>query len=241
MPRRKTIVRPAAVGQAQRRRGAFAQPRLTSQTSAAAAENAERHRQARLAEGRSAAALRSKQNSSRKVTIARQYRTGEIPDIQIKLQDIVKPLQELALKDTGVSKVLLNVLFGSVLELKTQEEAKKEMKEKMKPEIIHLLNRARSSDLIGAVLDLAKTADFLGGEGRIQANVITSACKRAQAFYDGIKALELQAIQPLSPGAEPTGKRLSLSGSRDKRKHGGQKDTYMVKGLECCCLCAPWR
>ena len=105
------------------------------------------------------------------------------------------------------------------------------MKDDIKPQIIMLLRVASSSDLIGAVLGLAQTADFLGGEQRIQADVITSACKRAHALYDGIKALELQAVQPLMLGspAQPKGKRLSLSHSRDKRKLASSRtESHMV-------------
>jgi len=234
VPRRKVMARPAAAGlqRAQQRRGAFALPRPKASISKAAAEDAERERHARLAESRRAVALRTKQTTARKVTMARQYRAGEIPDIQIKLHDVVKPLQELALRDSVVSKSLLDALFKAVLALKGKEKEAQAMKDAIKPEIIMLLRMASSSDLIGAVLSLAQTADFLGGEERIQANVITAACKRAHAFYDGVKALESQAAQPLSCPApvEPKGKRLSLSNPREKRKHGGssRKDSHMV-------------
>ncbi|XP_030839871.1 DNA-dependent protein kinase catalytic subunit [Strongylocentrotus purpuratus] len=49
------------------------------------------------------------------VTMYRQYRTGDLPDIQIKHSDIIAPLQALALRDSTLSRLLFCALFRGIL------------------------------------------------------------------------------------------------------------------------------
>ena len=152
------------------------------------------------------------------------YRSGEIPDIKIKLQDIVKPLQELAMRDSVVSKMMLNVLFKAVLELQGDAAKKNSntMKDQITEDILKMLGTGRSSDLMSGVLALAQTAEI-----KIDASKVAEACERTKAFYDGIKALELQAAAEAGAAANrgskkrTGGSKLSLQSAKKSATVGG--------------------
>ncbi|CAG8455683.1 16904_t:CDS:10, partial [Cetraspora pellucida] len=51
---------------------------------------------------------------SKQVSMLRQYRVGELPDIEIKHSDIIGPLQALAHRDLDISRILFSTLFVSI-------------------------------------------------------------------------------------------------------------------------------
>ncbi|CAG8461030.1 2617_t:CDS:10, partial [Racocetra fulgida] len=53
-------------------------------------------------------------NVSKQVSMLRQYRVGELPDIEIKHNDIIGPLQALAHRDLDISRILFSTLFVSI-------------------------------------------------------------------------------------------------------------------------------
>jgi hypothetical protein len=65
--------------------------------------------------------------------------------------------QELALKDSIVSKLMLNLLLKAVLSLDGAEQKQKQadMKQHMQREILTMLGQGKSSDLIGAVVPVS--------------------------------------------------------------------------------------
>jgi hypothetical protein len=87
------------------------------------------------------------------------------------------------------------------------------MKESVKSDMLMMLGTGSSSDLISAVLTLAQTADM-----RLHPSAVSAACERVKAFYDGIKALELQAppTAELSSRIKRRGN-LSLESSNKRR------------------------
>jgi hypothetical protein len=66
----------------------------------------------RLAEGRRAQERRS--GGKGRVTVLRKYRQGELPDIAIRLSDILAPLQALCLLDEGTAGLVFDVLHGAL-------------------------------------------------------------------------------------------------------------------------------
>lgn len=46
-----------------------------------------------------------------KAVIYRKYRDGELPDIQIKLGDVLRPLQHLSMLDGGIAKEVFVEIF----------------------------------------------------------------------------------------------------------------------------------
>ncbi|CAG8470552.1 4251_t:CDS:10, partial [Scutellospora calospora] len=54
---------------------------------------------------------------SKQVSMLRQYRVGELPDIEIKCSDIIGPLQALAHRDLDISRILFSTLFVSIYDI----------------------------------------------------------------------------------------------------------------------------
>ncbi|KAF0479011.1 DNA-dependent protein kinase catalytic subunit [Gigaspora margarita] len=51
---------------------------------------------------------------SKQVSMLRQYRVGELPDIEIKHSDVIGPLQALAHRDLDIFRILFSTLFISI-------------------------------------------------------------------------------------------------------------------------------
>lgn len=66
-------------------------------------------------------AILHRQRRARKeqVSMRRKYRAGEVPDIQIKLRDIIEPLILLCQCHTPTSSLVFSVVFPSIVESKT--------------------------------------------------------------------------------------------------------------------------
>jgi hypothetical protein len=131
------------------------------------------------------------------------------------------------MRDSVVSKTMLNVLFKAVLGLQGDEAQnnRDEMKGDIKQHMLTMLGSGKSSDLISCVLALAQTAQM-----RLEAPKVAEACEREKAFYDGIKALELQASVPTSVPTNTTkrdraagGSKLSSSAPKRRATAGGRE------------------
>lgn len=55
-----------------------------------------------------------KQAKDKLVYTLRNYKEGELPDIQIKYKEIIQPLQALAIADTDISKNLFIMILESI-------------------------------------------------------------------------------------------------------------------------------
>jgi DNA-dependent protein kinase catalytic subunit len=68
-------------------------------------------------------------NSMQKGTISmlRQYRVGEIPDIQIDFKDIIVPLMALAIKDSTIATEILVELFTEIYKESKDIELRKRL------------------------------------------------------------------------------------------------------------------
>ena len=58
---------------------------------------------------------RQKSVSKRKVTVYRQYRDGELPDVQMKMKDVIRPLRSLCECDNVIAKEWMSTLFKEVV------------------------------------------------------------------------------------------------------------------------------
>ncbi|CAM9735307.1 unnamed protein product, partial [Sphacelaria rigidula] len=63
---------------------------------------------------RAAKQERDKASRAKRAVIYRKYRDGELPDIQIKLGDVLRPLQHLSMLDGGVAKEVFLQIFKGV-------------------------------------------------------------------------------------------------------------------------------
>ncbi|KAI8794714.1 DNA-dependent protein kinase catalytic subunit, partial [Biomphalaria glabrata] len=79
------------------------------------------------------------------VTLYRKYRIGDLPDIQIKYQYIIAPLQALAHRDSTVARLLFSSLFQAIFcemdKLKTETEIK-QLVQHINDSISHILRES---------------------------------------------------------------------------------------------------
>jgi DNA-dependent protein kinase catalytic subunit len=61
-------------------------------------------------------ASRSRANRASQVVMFRKYRTGELPDVQIKAKEIIVPLQALARKDDILARMFFSTFVKSLLQ-----------------------------------------------------------------------------------------------------------------------------
>ncbi|XP_063961376.1 DNA-dependent protein kinase catalytic subunit-like [Lytechinus pictus] len=93
------------------------------------------------------------------VTMYRQYRSGDLPDIQIKHSDIIAPLQALALRDSTLSRLLFCALFRGIFarigDDCTEREAGLHVKE-IETHLNQMLNESNQFDpaFISCILEI---------------------------------------------------------------------------------------
>ncbi|KAK0048622.1 DNA-dependent protein kinase catalytic subunit, partial [Biomphalaria pfeifferi] len=79
------------------------------------------------------------------VTLYRKYRIGDLPDIQIKYQYIIAPLQALAHRDSTVARLLFSSLFQAIFcemdKLKTETEIE-QLVQQINDSISHILRES---------------------------------------------------------------------------------------------------
>jgi hypothetical protein len=63
---------------------------------------------------KAAAQRRERNQQRRKVTVFRQYRLGELPDVQITVKDVMRPLSALCEHDNVISRAWMSTLFHEV-------------------------------------------------------------------------------------------------------------------------------
>ncbi|XP_036359180.1 DNA-dependent protein kinase catalytic subunit isoform X2 [Octopus sinensis] len=68
-----------------------------------------------------------KSKHEHQVTLYRKYRTGELPDIQIKYSALIATLQVVALRDSTVARLLFNSLFKGIFADAEQEKGDEDM------------------------------------------------------------------------------------------------------------------
>eukprot|EP00106_Octopus_bimaculoides_P010915 XP_014778357.1 PREDICTED: DNA-dependent protein kinase catalytic subunit-like [Octopus bimaculoides] len=68
-----------------------------------------------------------KSKHENQVTLYRKYRTGELPDIQIKYSSLIATLQVVALRDSTVARLLFNSLFKGIFADAEKEKRDEDM------------------------------------------------------------------------------------------------------------------
>ena len=150
---------------------------------------------------------------------------GEVPDIQIKREDIIKPLKRLALLDSSVAKVLVVQLVlsigGNGDDWSTRFASRLGGAEKLdtyKSKLRGLIGVAlqqsgtTSADVVEALLGIAQSFEIT-----LSASTVVRAGNRSSNFYTSIQVLERQAL------VSDTGGSLSARPSGGGRGRGGKK------------------
>ncbi|VEN60084.1 unnamed protein product [Callosobruchus maculatus] len=122
----------------------------------------------------------------KKVTIYRKYKTGDFPDIQIKLSSMLTPLQMLVLNDVEVANILFSEIFKGLLsKIKDNQEFLRSVSKAI--ENIFETSTQSSRHLFGVLLDIIKlnTSSI-----RFEPSVVTSASQQCGLPSVGALILE---------------------------------------------------
>ena len=152
-----------------------------------------------------------------KVVMYRQYRTGDLPDIQIKHSELIRPLQALAQRDDKVARLLFSTLFTSIfsdlhkyLSGHEVDLTKKEVQETING--ILKTTQRYSPPFIAAIMDISLKQDS-SLHFYLEPTLVSTSCLVSCQQLAGIMVLENQLLQ--SGGGSDT--------SRSKRARGAMQ------------------
>ncbi|XP_002965996.2 DNA-dependent protein kinase catalytic subunit [Selaginella moellendorffii] len=139
-----------------------------------------------------------------KVQIMRQYRTGELPDIEIKHEDIIGPMGSLAERDATFARLLLSTIFGAFWQNDVTT-----VKTEIRTGFENALERTHSeSTLVGTIQDLC----LKDRDAWIKPEVAGSASYNSQNFHSGILLLEKQILHGTRPNLNAAKRHRGPSG-----------------------------
>ncbi|KAK5584232.1 hypothetical protein RB653_005840 [Dictyostelium firmibasis] len=99
---------------------------------------------------------KSKQARENQITMIRKYRVGELPDIQIKAQDIIKPLQLLCQRDSTIGVNVFSLLFTSLYK-NTPKESVHTFQSNIKKSIDSIVQRSKfNPTLVSSILNISE-------------------------------------------------------------------------------------
>ncbi|RHZ54169.1 hypothetical protein Glove_429g27 [Diversispora epigaea] len=132
---------------------------------------------------------------SQQVSMLRQYRVGDLPDIEIKFSDIVVPLQALAQRDLEISRILFTSMFVSLYNLidenvNMEPDSQEEYKDSFAHSIQDILINSTTyfSPLISSCLRIC----FEALDTRIDPTVIRKVSEICSSESMGISLIERQ-------------------------------------------------
>ncbi|RCI04461.1 hypothetical protein CU098_001246, partial [Rhizopus stolonifer] len=123
-----------------------------------------------------------KEAGEKKVSLSREYRVGELPDVQIPRRDLIFPLEILAKTDHNISRLLYSSLMVSIVNEMKQESNGEEYQEKI-IKMIDINFTPTTGSFLRIIFDLGAPVDGL---------VIKEASSRSYNHHIGIAILEKQ-------------------------------------------------
>ncbi|KAL3040873.1 hypothetical protein OYC64_011786 [Pagothenia borchgrevinki] len=143
------------------------------------------------------------------VTLYRNYRVGDFPDVQIPYSSLIAPLQALAQRDPILAKQLFSSLFAGILQemetLKTREESGR-IKEELRCNMNTFLSKSSLCfpPFIACVQDMCHQHKELH---QLDPAAISSTCLMSLQQPSGILLLEEGLLQGGGGHEEPSAKR----------------------------------
>ena len=159
-----------------------------------------------------------KASRGNKVVMYRQYRTGDLPDIQIKHSELIRPLQALAQRDDKVARLLFATLFTSIFSDLNKYLTGHEV-DLTKTEVQQTINgilkitQRYSPPFIAAIMDISLKQDS-SLHFYLEPTLVSTSCLVSCQQLAGIMVLENQLLQ--SGGGPDTS-------SRTKRARGAMQ------------------
>ncbi|BFZ03143.1 hypothetical protein BsWGS_06182 [Bradybaena similaris] len=167
----------------------------------------------RLRKMREEAQKEQKARRENQVTLYRKYRIGDLPDIQIKYQYVIAPLQALANRDSTVARLLFSSLFQAIFHEMDKVKTEREMKE-----IVQAINKSLESIMsqsvqffppfMGCILNILYE---LRSNLKVPASELGISAMKSNQQTLGIMVLEEQLIQSDPRQTSTAGKRAKLN------------------------------
>ncbi|KAJ7526251.1 hypothetical protein O6H91_17G090200 [Diphasiastrum complanatum] len=149
-----------------------------------------------------------------KVHMMRQYRIGELPDIEIKHEDVIGPLASLAEKDKPFANLLLRLICRGLY--RTPDFWQHEVGSNLRVEIRQGLEQALSkTDNDTSFVGCIQSICLEDAEVWIKPKDIGSASLRSSNLHTGILLIENQILHETKPGME-----LNSNSKRHKGQAG---------------------
>ncbi|XP_022045230.2 DNA-dependent protein kinase catalytic subunit [Acanthochromis polyacanthus] len=139
------------------------------------------------------------------VTLYRNYRVGDFPDIQIPYSSLIAPLQALAHRDPILAKQLFSSLFGGILQ-EMEKLQKPEESGKIKEELRHNFNMFLNKSTICFPPFIACVQDMCYQHQELQQispAAISSTCLMSLQQPSGILLLEEGLLHASDPEERP--------------------------------------
>lgn len=196
---------------------------------------------------REAFALRQRQARRKKVQLYRRYRTGELPDLNIPLKDIAKPLQALCERDPVVARLVFAEIYRVIYSSpQTSPEVCRSIKATLGRILTHTQHHPGFVSCLQLVLLASHRADHearvsehkngtSGGGGdptagafAVEPRLIGEASVRSMNFAGGVELLEA-GLSAAGKDAGRHSKRAAGKGKRARRQKA-VLDPNSVKG-----------
>ncbi|XP_072167838.1 DNA-dependent protein kinase catalytic subunit-like [Diadema setosum] len=131
------------------------------------------------------------------VTMYRQYRAGDLPDIQIKHSDIIAPLQALAQRDSTLARLLFAALFRGIFARMPESCTERECEQcvvDIQTNLNHILTESNQFDapFISCIQEIAF---YHSTELTLDPSAVSTACLTSQQLHIGICLLEKMLIE----------------------------------------------
>jgi DNA-dependent protein kinase catalytic subunit len=140
---------------------------------------------------------RRRQKATRQnyVVMYREYRIGELPDIQIKHSELIRPLQALAQNDIKVARLLFGSLFNSIfakIDHELTEEETKSTKDTLNNNFNTILDSSTQyyPPFIASLMDIGWKESGI----KLQPSSVSNSCLVCSEELIGIMLLEEQLI-----------------------------------------------
>ncbi|KAI6646753.1 DNA-dependent protein kinase catalytic subunit [Oopsacas minuta] len=140
-----------------------------------------------------------KASRGNKVVMYRQYRTGDLPDIQIKNSELIRPLQALAQRDDKIARLLFSTLFTSIFSDLNKYLSVHEIdvtKKKVQVTINGILKTTQrySPTFIASIMDISLKQDS-SLHFYLEPTLVSTSCLVSCQQLAGIMVLENQLLQ----------------------------------------------
>ncbi|XP_065180580.1 DNA-dependent protein kinase catalytic subunit-like [Sycon ciliatum] len=155
-----------------------------------------------------------KEAREHRVVMYRKYRDGDLPDIQIKFSELIRPLQALAQRDSSLARLLFTSVFSAVFGRVEELLAARHVdatRQAMKDGVNAVLSSSTSyyAPFISAIFDISYDSKHLD----LDPATATAAALAGLQQMSGIAVLERQLIRmsAMPTSIEPAAKRPRLS------------------------------